>query len=160
MIWNLNLASGGTIPVDVDEANRRSKELAELARNQRLNVEPKPNPWRDRAVYAGAYNDLTQKPVNSVPQGVETNIGRVWAEARGIEHTGSSGGVIVTLVSTQNGVSACVEVPEGQTLIAGSIRYWKQDPTSLRWGLGTSDVALATGEQRAWADEFVTVGAR
>lgn len=157
----MSYANGGTNPVDYEAADRLSKEISERNRNRGIGSEEKPTAWFDRAVYASAYNVLTNAPVDGSNEGVETMRGRVWVEARSIVHSGGVGASSITVESTQNGVRACIETPAGTTLTSGSFRYWLQDVVTKKWGLGGVDEALAAGVQRVWGtDQFVTVGAR
>ena len=105
-------------------------------------------------------NSTTGAP-SSPNDGVPLAYGRCWAEARSITHSGGSGSVGVALVATQNGVRAIVTAPAGQTITAGSVRFWTFDPQQQSWALGGVDETLPTGARSvATTDQFVTVGAR
>jgi len=156
------LAHGGAPDVDQEEAKRVMQQSFDAnRRRQSAAQEEKPTAWTDRAVYNAAYNVMTNAPTDGSAEGVATIYGRVWVEGRSLTHSSGAGLTVITVVSSQNGVRAQVETPSGTTLAGGSLRYWLQDPVTLKWGVGGVDEPLSTGARRVWGtDQFTTVGAR
>lgn len=112
------------------------------------------------SVYSQATNVATSVPSGEL-DGVQTPVGRVWAEANGVTTSDLAAGVEVTLTATQRGVRALVRSRvAGSTITAGSVRFWVQNHITRQWALGGVDETLPTGAQEvATSDQFITVGA-
>ena len=154
------LSLGGAVEVDQRRADEIGQRFTEDNLNPRVpQGEPRPV-QADRADYNAAYNSTSGAPSQPL-DGVSSGYGRVWAEARGITHSGGSGSVAVVLISSQNGVRAIVTAPPGQTITGGSVRFWTFDPITQTWAVGAVDESLQTGARSvATSDQFVTVGAQ
>jgi hypothetical protein len=150
---------GGALDFDLDEA--RSTGRAWYAANLLPSVQRQPvQVDASRLDYQAAYNSTSQAP-SGPNDGVPLPYGRAWAEARSVTHSTGSGGVTVTLLSTQTGVRAIVTAPIGATIAGGSVRFWVYDPAANQWALGSVEETLATGTRAAaTSDQFVTVGGR
>lgn len=146
--------------MNISRALRDAAELAARTRNPNPEQLEQPQSWVARAVYTAAYNATNGVPTGQ-REGVPTNYGRVWAEGRSLTNSGGGGAFKVTLISSQNGVRATIEAPDGTTISGGSVRFWLQDPSTLEWALGGVEETIATGVQRVvTTDQFVTVGGR
>ncbi len=122
--------------------------------------EPKPV-LASNSVYSQQTNVLTNAPTDGSNEGVETPVGRVWAEARSVTTSDAAASVEVTLTATQKGVRATVRSrAAGTTIAGGSVRFWVQNHLTKNWALGNVDEALPTGAREvATTDQFITVGA-
>lgn len=153
------LPQGGALEPSREQAASFGEKWAEQVLQRSGSEEPRPV-TAARADYSAGYNSTTGAPSQPL-DGVATSYGRVWAEARSVTHSGGSGSVAVTLISTQNGVRAVVTAPAGQTIAGGSVRFWNLDPVTLLWAVGTIDETLTTGTRSAaTSDQFMTVGAQ
>lgn len=157
MRWPFSrMPQGATDAVDQAEVNALGERLRRDQQATRLQLVERQAVWSQRETYAAALNSTNNLPTDGSSQGVETNIGRVYAEARSVT-CATAGALEVTLVSSQRGVRCSVRA--NGNITGGTVRYWLQDPRTLRWGLGAVDVSLPTGAQEVWTpDEFVTVG--
>lgn len=149
---------GGSLEIDMDRARAYGREFEETQLARQSPQQPEPV-GVDRSDYAAAYNSTALVP-NAPQEGVALPYGRCWAEVRSVTHSGGSGSVGVTLISAQNGVRAIVTAPIGQTITAGSVRFWTWDPIDQIWALGGVEETLPTGARAvSTTDQFVTVGA-
>lgn len=143
-----------TVPSGGSASGEAPLNSADVSRREPERVKPA------RSVYTQRTNVTTNTP-NGNADGVETPVGRIWAEARSVTTSGSAPSVEVTLIATQNGARATVTAPSGQTISAGSVRFWVFDEDAQRWSLGNVDETLPTGVQSvSTTDLFVTVGAK
>lgn len=138
---------------------RQSAEAAKVSLLSSPTQAPQP-PWVDRADYTAKTSSTVNVPLGANDGAALAQSGaRVFAEVRSCTTSGAAGSVAVTLQASQKGVRAFVEAPEGQTISAGSVRFWLFDGALQRWALGGVDESLPTGAQRVvTTDQFVTVG--
>lgn len=146
---------GRKLPLDVAEFSKQKREYQNAPLPESEPVQADISIVR----YGAAYNSTANTP-SGQNDGIQGPGGRLYAEVISLTAAAGSPGIAVSLHAGSKGVRALVEL-SSSTIATGDVRWWVQDPSSLKWYATPVVDTLVTGVAAvATPEQLLSVGAK